>query len=257
MTSSSTSDSSSSLWHKYSHSSTSVSSLSPFQHFPYPPPPAPLPKDSRAMYTPPNTVFSRAADFSGLSTSQELTLPLALPSAPFLPPNLLLPDHLSASELDCVPDALRTLNSEVGNSSSCSGCSSYGSPNSLASQGPSFIQRSVSSHSLLKNGFRQLVSPTREFLDSDESPVRRVFSTGDLQRIKMVQRCHRSESPLSNENSIIIESMSKASKYSPEEKKERIERYRSKRNQRNFNKKIKEDIGGQPAAHQRSVCKER
>lgn len=58
----------------------------------------------------------------------------------------------------------------------------------------------------------------------------------------MVQHSHRSESPLSNENSIIIESMSKACRYSPEEKKERIERYRSKRNQRNFNKKIKVSI---------------
>lgn len=55
----------------------------------------------------------------------------------------------------------------------------------------------------------------------------------------MVQHGHRSESPLSNENSIIIESMSRACRYSPEEKKERIERYRSKRTQRNFNKKIK------------------
>ena len=55
----------------------------------------------------------------------------------------------------------------------------------------------------------------------------------------MMQHSHRSESPLSNENSIIIESMSRACRYSPEEKKERIERYRSKRTKRNFNKKIK------------------
>lgn len=55
----------------------------------------------------------------------------------------------------------------------------------------------------------------------------------------MVQHYHRSESPLSNENHSIIEGMSKACRYNPEEKKERIERYRSKRNQRNFNKKIK------------------
>ncbi|XP_073290544.1 uncharacterized protein [Primulina huaijiensis] len=38
-----------------------------------------------------------------------------------------------------------------------------------------------------------------------------------------------------------MESMNRACKYSPKEKKERMERYRSKRNLRNFNKKI-EDI---------------
>ncbi|KAL8516158.1 hypothetical protein ACS0TY_014720 [Phlomoides rotata] len=37
----------------------------------------------------------------------------------------------------------------------------------------------------------------------------------------------------------IIESMNRATPYSPDEKKERIERYRSKRNLRNFTKKIK------------------
>ncbi|XP_062173167.1 zinc finger protein CONSTANS-LIKE 9 isoform X2 [Alnus glutinosa] len=194
------------------------------------------------MYGNTNTIFSRAADFLGRSTSPDPTLPLILPSAPFLPPNLLFPDQLGAAEFESVP----ALNSEVGNSSSCSGCSSYGSPTSLAShctqslsQRPAFIQRSVSSHSLMKNGFRQLFSSAPGFVDSDDGPVRRVFSTGDLQRIHMVQHSHRSDSPLSNENSIIIESMSKACRYSPEEKKERIERYRSKRNQRNFNKKIK------------------
>lgn len=49
----------------------------------------------------------------------------------------------------------------------------------------------------------------------------------------------RAESPVSCESSITIEGMSRACRYSPEEKKERIERYRTKRNQRNFNKKIK------------------
>ncbi|XP_059429234.1 uncharacterized protein LOC132163051 [Corylus avellana] len=194
------------------------------------------------MYGHTNTIFSRAAEFLGQSTSPDSTLPLTLPSAPLLTPNLLIPDQFNVAEFDSVP----ALNSEVGNSSSCSGCSSYGSPSSLAShctqslsQRPAFIQRSVSSHSLMKNGFRQLFSSAPEFLDSDAGPFRRVFSTGDLQRIHMVQHSHRSDSPLSNENSIIIESMSKACRYSPEEKKERIERYRSKRNQRNFNKKIK------------------
>lgn len=136
------------------------------------------------MYGHTNTIFSRAAKFLGQSTSPDSTLPLTLPSAPLLTPNLLIPDQFNAAEFDSVP----ALNSEVGNSSSCSGCSSYGSPSSLAShctqslsQRPAFIQRSVSSHSLMKNGFRQLFSSAPEFLDSDAGPFRRVFSTGDLQ----------------------------------------------------------------------------
>uniref|UniRef100_A0A5B6YLN5 Putative histone-lysine N-methyltransferase set-2 n=1 Tax=Davidia involucrata TaxID=16924 RepID=A0A5B6YLN5_DAVIN len=162
--------------------------------------------------------------------------PLALPSAPLIlppPPPLVIPGN----EFHSMP----ALKWEVNYSSS--GCSSNGSSSSLVSYSTrqsSLIQRSLSSHSLQKNRFRgQLVSSPTEFVDSETSPVRRVFSTGDLQeRINMVQHFHRSESSLSNEISI-IESMNKACRYSPEEKKERIERYRSKRNQRNFNKKIK------------------
>lgn len=130
------------------------------------------------------------------------------------------------------------LGSTVGShctSSTASGCSSYGSPSSLVSGSCSVnMQRSISSHSFQKNGYHcHFASHPHDFLDMDTSPVRRVFSTGDL------QHGHRAESPLLSESSMIIESMSKACKYSPEEKKERIERYRSKRNQRNFNKKIK------------------
>ncbi|PSS14320.1 Zinc finger protein like [Actinidia chinensis var. chinensis] len=154
------------------------------------------------------------------------------------PPPLVIPE---CGEFDLMAEVAAP-RSEVSYSSS--GCSSYGSPSSLTSYSagsPSLMQRSVSSLSLQKNamnGFRHL-AVAAEFTDSETSPVRKVFSTGDLQRIKMVQDYHRSESPLSNENSSIIEGMSKACRYSPEEKKERIERYRSKRNQRNFNKKIK------------------
>lgn len=57
----------------------------------------------------------------------------------------------------------------------------------------------------------------------------------------MAQHSARLGSPLSNE-AATIEGMSRASRYSPEEKKERIERYRSKRNQRNFTKTIKVHI---------------
>ncbi|XP_038902180.1 zinc finger protein CONSTANS-LIKE 5-like [Benincasa hispida] len=63
---------------------------------------------------------------------------------------------------------------------------------------------------------------------------RPLFPAGDFQRNNQ-----RAESPVSCESSITIEGMSRACRYSPEEKKERIERYRTKRNQRNFNKKIK------------------
>ncbi|KAK6935956.1 CCT domain [Dillenia turbinata] len=121
------------------------------------------------------------------------------------------------------------------NSSNSSGCnSSYESPTSAggySTHKQTLMQRSVSSHSLQKNSFHR---PIAELLDSDTSSVRRVFSTGDLDHSR------QSESSLSNESCMaIIEGMSKACRYSPEEKKERIERYRSKRNQRNFNKKIK------------------
>ncbi|XP_061354060.1 two-component response regulator-like APRR1 [Gastrolobium bilobum] len=119
-----------------------------------------------------------------------------------------------------------------------------GSPSSLASyesQRASLMQRSVSSHSLQKNnGVHHPFSPLfAELLDSENGPVRRVYSTGDLQRINGMQHYHQSDSPLSSESSMIIEGMNRTSPYSPEEKKVRIERYRSKRNQRNFTKKIK------------------
>ncbi|XP_062081940.1 two-component response regulator-like APRR9 isoform X2 [Humulus lupulus] len=149
-------------------------------------------------------------------------------------------------QLEEVPEQPLVLEAGVSNSSS-SGCSSYSSPSSLGSAGaqrPSIIQRSVSSHSLQKSGTHRVLSSVAELLidsQSQTSPVRRVYSTGDLQRINMMQHSYRSsaESPISSESNAIIEGMSKACRYSPEEKKERIERYRSKRNQRNFNKKIK------------------
>lgn len=63
----------------------------------------------------------------------------------------------------------------------------------------------------------------------------------------MVQsHSHRSESPISSESNSIIESMNKACRHSPDEKKERIEvieRYLSKKTQRNFTKKIKVNVG--------------
>ncbi|KAL2508502.1 zinc finger protein CONSTANS-LIKE 14-like [Forsythia ovata] len=153
-----------------------------------------------------------------------------------------LPDIASTSPLILPPlaipsndhDSLSAFKSELGYSSS--GCSSYiGSPTSITTSyetyTPTLIQRSISSHSLHKNfeGYSPL----------DSSPVRKALSTGDLQGINLAQHNQRSNSPLSNDSSSIIESMNKACRYSPEEKKERIERYKIKRNLRNFNKRIK------------------
>lgn len=268
--------------------------------YPFPPPP-------RAMYGYHSSPFPRATD--SLADSPFPPPPPPPPSSH--PP--FLPDHFSGTDFDSLHETLRLLGSEVSNSCS-SGCSSYGSPCSLGAHKPTLIQRSVSSHSLQKNGTHRVLSSVAELLESSETgPVRRVYSTGDLQvslqndlntrplpsmllglnqaftvndwvqlmhlqlfvllqkqpafdsmhvscfffiiwicilSLKpimrtvvqgnnMVQHSYRSESPLSNESSMIIEGMTKACRYSPEEKKERIERYRSKRNQRNFNKKIK------------------
>ncbi|KAJ3684016.1 hypothetical protein LUZ61_013180 [Rhynchospora tenuis] len=76
-------------------------------------------------------------------------------------------------------------------------------------------------------------SSCRDFLDFNSMPVRRVFSTGDLQGMNGSQ--------VMAENSTQEGSGSlpnKVTRYSAEERKERIEKYRSKRNQRNFQKKI-------------------
>nr|XP_027126250.1 uncharacterized protein LOC113742579 [Coffea arabica] len=157
------------------------------------------------------------------------------------------------------------LKSEFSYTSTSSGCSSYSSPTSLTSYATTnynssyyssptsltsyesnynanLMQRSISSHSLLHRnnveGFSALVSSPTACYDSETSPFRKVFSAGDLEGMTPKQHSRRADSSLANEYSI-IESMSKACRYSPEEKKERIERYRSKRNLRNFNKKIK------------------
>ncbi|XP_061352466.1 uncharacterized protein LOC133297359 [Gastrolobium bilobum] len=180
------------------------------------------------MYAHTNTPFSRAATAS------------PLPSSPSPSMHNLFSE---LSEFDSLHETLPQLNnSEVSynNNNSCSsGYSSYtGSPTSLVS--PTFMQRSVSSHSLHRNGTHHPLSALfSELFDSEDSPVRKVYSTSDLQRINGIQRNHYSDSPLSSESSMIIEGMNRACRYSPEEKKVRIERYRSKRNQRNFNKKIK------------------
>ncbi|KAJ6844606.1 two-component response regulator-like APRR5 [Iris pallida] len=74
-------------------------------------------------------------------------------------------------------------------------------------------------------------SSAREFLDLHHraEPVRRVYSTGDLQ--VPAENC-------TQEGAAAAPTGGRVGRYSTEERKERIERYRSKRNQRNFHKKI-------------------
>ncbi|XP_022731278.1 zinc finger protein CONSTANS-LIKE 2-like [Durio zibethinus] len=168
-------------------------------------------------------------------------------SSEFLSDSLPSPEDIITSPLNFPLRSLTQLTVAESSDSvsdafhSGSGSGSYNSPSFCTRTGkPSLMQRSVSSHSLQfqKNGLHShFASSLNEFIDSDSGPVRRVFSTGDLDQGQQSHR--RSESPLSSESNAIIEGMSRACRYSPEEKKERIERYRSKRNLRNFNKKIK------------------
>ncbi|XP_027088127.1 uncharacterized protein [Coffea arabica] len=195
------------------------------------------------VYSPPS---SSTPEFFGHFSASSLPAPLAIP--------------VNEYESSCA------LKSEFSYTSTSSGCSSYSSPTSLTSYATTnynssyyssptsltsyesnynanLMQRSISSHSLLHRnnveGFSALVSSPTACYDSETSPFRKVFSAGDLEQgMTPKQHSRLADSSLANEYSI-IESMSKACRYSPEEKKERIERYRSKRNLRNFNKKIK------------------
>ncbi|KAG2311043.1 hypothetical protein Bca4012_025508 [Brassica carinata] len=147
----------------------------------------------------------------------------------FLPPSPLMMSHHSLITAEAVPgfgyfDS--SMNGAGGGSSSCD------SPSSMGSNGESLMmQRSVSSH----NGFSgNLPMTAHDFVNDHDGPVRRALSAGDLPRSS-----RRESSAALSESNAIIEGMSKAYKYTPEEKKEKIEKYRSKRNLRNFNKRIK------------------
>ncbi|CAN7038303.1 hypothetical protein BRARA_B01053 [Brassica rapa] len=147
----------------------------------------------------------------------------------FLPPPPLMMSHHSLATAEAVSgfgyfDSTMTTGG--------GGCSSCDSPSSMGSGGESLVmQRSVSSH----NGFfGNLPTTAHDFVHDHDGPVRRALSAGDLPRSS-----RRESSAVLSESNAIIEGMSKAYKYSPEEKKEKIEKYRSKRNLRNFNKRIK------------------
>ncbi|KAJ1286106.1 hypothetical protein BS78_03G327900 [Paspalum vaginatum] len=142
---------------------------------------------------------------------------------------------------------------------------------SLQSSYYSSIQRSISSHSLPMhlqlgdvslgggNGFHSPSSPSPHQLPlpplssspsssscelfeftSPSCPVRRVFSTGDLQGMNGSSPPRPAPAPSADgcgqEGGGPFSQ--KVGRYSAEERKERIERYRVKRHQRNFNKKI-------------------
>ncbi|XP_026658722.2 zinc finger protein CONSTANS-LIKE 5 [Phoenix dactylifera] len=75
-------------------------------------------------------------------------------------------------------------------------------------------------------------SNSGHYFDFNDTPVRRVFSTGDLQVMTAIQAAG------DNYNQEVSEVPGRIGRYTAEERKERIERYRSKRSQRNFYKKI-------------------
>ncbi|KAG0473714.1 hypothetical protein HPP92_015059 [Vanilla planifolia] len=105
----------------------------------------------------------------------------------------------------------------------------------LSSSSPSSysLHRGSTSHSFpLPSRF---INP-HKLVDFTPEPIRRVFSTGDLQCINGSFASSTSSLPESAVTT--MSTPGKVGRYSAEERRERIERYRSKRNQRNFNKKI-------------------
>ncbi|MED6182533.1 hypothetical protein PIB30_029287 [Stylosanthes scabra] len=155
-------------------------------------------------------------------------------SSPLLSPIMHhFPEELALTELESLLINCHNNPEIISLNNKSSSSSSYSEQSGLA------MQRSLSSHSLHNNNpFSGLLAD----LFHNDGPLRRVCSTGDLHGSHggmMMHNNNESESPLSSESSMIIEGMSRASRYSPEEKKLRIQRYRTKRNQRNFNKKIK------------------
>ncbi|KAI4304664.1 hypothetical protein MLD38_040141 [Melastoma candidum] len=159
-------------------------------------------------------------------------------------PLLTIPDELGpCSAFGSVSKAMKAFETPHNNSGSSSGGSCISSPSCGSNVMEfGFMQRSCSNLSLQKDsGYFLPFGSTLEFADPEDPFIRRVGSTGDLERIdggfSKVLRSRGSQ--LMSESNMIIEKLSRTSRYSPEEKKERIKRYRSKRALRNFNKKIK------------------
>lgn len=115
--------------------------------------------------------------------------------------------------------------------------SSY--PISSYMESPHKMQRSLSSHALgqyaLMHG-----KPSLQFsefqgwsLRPSFTPMRRVYSTGDIKSDQGLTIPYESNCPIFEDKEFRI------GQYTVEERKERIHRYRKKRSERNFNKKIK------------------
>lgn len=146
------------------------------------------------MYTNYNITLSRATDsLNHFPSPPDATTALTMEysTTPQLQHHyqLTLPDYDSVSQLNS--DQI-SHNAAFNYYNSCSsGCTSYmGSPSSLASYesqrvSSRFMQRSVSSHTLRKNNGTHHHYPVSslfaELSDLENGPVRRVYSTGDLQ----------------------------------------------------------------------------
>lgn len=157
------------------------------------------------------------------------------------------------------------LDGNVGAFSSPPSCYSSSLPSSYYNS----IQRSISSHSLPMhlqladvslgggNGFYSPSSPSPHQLPlpplssspssssgelfefaSSSCPVRRVFSTGDLQGMNGSSPPRPADGCGQEGGGAGGPFSQKVGRYSAEERKEKIERYRVKRHQRNFSKKI-------------------
>ncbi|XP_051137671.1 zinc finger protein CONSTANS-LIKE 1-like [Andrographis paniculata] len=120
-------------------------------------------------------------------------------------------------------------------------------PQSFDGAAVRYMQRSFSSNSFenkqsfpFQPQFDNLIWECQNLPDSYAAAghMRRVCSTGDLQKVKGDVQA-RNVVSVSGEKSLMEEGSFKVGKYSAEERKERIDRYRAKRTQRNFNKTIK------------------
>lgn len=90
-----------------------------------------------------------------------------------------------------------TSSSYIASPSSPLSCTSSHPPNTTTST--NFMQRSLSSHSLHRNGFHLPISPPTGLHDLDIGPVRRVFSTGDLDQV-FLQSIHTVNKKMKDKN---------------------------------------------------------
>ncbi|KAL8064145.1 hypothetical protein ABFX02_01G072200 [Erythranthe guttata] len=174
--------------------------------------------------------------------------------------NLTLMSQLGSAAEYSAPEEVKTEEFQLSFDADFSGFGNCFSPQSLdetAAAAAKFMQRSFSSNSFenrpsfcfrprFDGVLESQSSPKRQILSSppefSSGQMRRVCSTGDLQKVQMnmqTKNAALSVSPLSSEKSLMEDANFKVGKYSAEERKEKIDRYRAKRTQRNFHKTIK------------------